>query len=113
MMSRENWTKGPWTYDYKPGIDSKDKTLWGYAEVLAGEDAILRTDRGEADDIANARLASLSPEMYDVLVEALEYFDDRSDAETMTDRGDVPNDEMVMAEKIRPLVIRARLGNGY
>lgn len=67
-------TQGEWHADYCHGHDSRDRTEWGYAEVIAGEEeAILRADRGTDEDIANVQMASASKDMYEALWVAVEH----------------------------------------
>lgn len=84
-MSGENWTRKTW---YAEFVTNR------YAEVSAGDDAILRADLANPEDVANVTLAAAAPELYEALAEASEYFDDHADAETLPEQGDVGNEEM-------------------
>jgi hypothetical protein len=81
--------------EFEPSTYSKsrDPKLWGYAEVVAGEeDAILRADRGDPDDIANVRLAAAAPDLLEALEDAVESLD--FSFRELNVQADVPQCEM-------------------
>jgi len=96
------YTRGPWWASYKRGIDSPDRSEWGYAEVVAGEeDVILRADRGELEDIANVTIAAASLDM----LEALEMVRD-ADNDRIEDGGErIP---WILRAKIDRAIAKAR-----
>lgn len=121
-METPKFTKGPWEFDGKGRIDavafrnptghmvikddgSKEDYIGGLVALpySCSEDGSVIENHA-----ANARLIAASPEMFDALAEALEYFEDREDADHNGARF-VANKEMQIAEMIR-LALRKALG---
>jgi hypothetical protein len=107
-MSKSHHTPGPWKAlegkngwqihtDNKPSKGSPNANHW-IANIKCGS--------CPAHEEGNARLVASAPELFNVLAQCEDYFDNRADAD-MDQDGYVPNEEMRMLTAIREVLAKA------
>lgn len=93
-------------------IDAKDLLQFEVGDRdIVGIDAAKKDSSVYRYDVrgincADARLIATSPEMFDVLTQCEDYFDNRADAD-MDQNGYLPNEEMRMLAAIREVLAKA------
>jgi len=104
----EKFTKGPWKTGKLNPVDKSTPVEGSGGEIVEAICEIPHddiTDEGWEEVKANTRLITRSPDMYNLLCDLYDYFDNLSDVEDSS-RGvaEIPNEEMEYAEEIRELL---------
>ncbi len=109
VMSEQNkFTSGPWWIEDQIWVRAMpDGRVYEedlgriVAQIIEGPSDPVKETNG------NARLISRSPNMFDLLIQCLEYFEDREDVSDGPDGQPVANEAMRLASEIRAEIAKA------